>query len=195
MSEPTLPFRAGVLVGGASRRMGTPKQLLALDGRSFLERVVAALGARASSVVLLGDGPAPEACAGLPRIADAPGAAGPVAGVLAALRSGPGELWMIAACDQPLLSVAAVDWLAAQAAPDVWAVLPRIAGGVEPFPGLYDPRCADMLEEAARRGPAGPSALAGHARTRCPVPPAALVAAWRNVNTPEEAESLRRAAP
>jgi molybdopterin-guanine dinucleotide biosynthesis protein A len=185
-------IRAGVLIGGASRRMGTAKQLLELDGTTFLERVVAALAAHAG-VTLLGEGPVPPACARLPRIADVPGVRGPLAGVLAALRAGgDGAPWVIAACDQPLLTPDAVAWLVGARPDGAWAVLPEIDGRAQPFPGLYDPRCADFLERAAAgAGPAGPTALAGDPRTASPRPPAALARAWRNANTPEEAAALR----
>jgi molybdopterin-guanine dinucleotide biosynthesis protein A len=55
----------GVLVGGASRRMGEPKQFLRFRGVTLVERAVAALTAHMAGVALLGDGAVPEALAGV----------------------------------------------------------------------------------------------------------------------------------
>jgi molybdopterin-guanine dinucleotide biosynthesis protein A len=177
---------AGILIGGASRRMGRPKHLLELEGRSFLERAVEALSPRAGEIVLLGAGEVPEAFGGLRRLGDAPGVAGPLAGILSAMRWRPEAAWIIAACDQPLISAAAVDWLLGQRRPEAWVVMPAAEGGVEPLLAVYEPAARELLEEIAAQGRLGPSALAGHARVRSPTPPAALAPAWKGVNTPEE---------
>jgi molybdopterin-guanine dinucleotide biosynthesis protein A len=181
---------AGVLVGGASRRMGRPKQLLELEGRSFLERTVEALAPHAGEVLLLGSGHVPAACAGLRRLPDAAAVEGPLAGILAALRSVPEAAWIIAACDQPWISSAAVGWLLEQRAPEKWAVLPLVEGGVEPLLAVYEPAARELLEDLAAKGGLGPSALAGHPRTHSPVPPPDIASAWRGVNTPEDVEKL-----
>ncbi|MGQ0720230.1 MAG: molybdenum cofactor guanylyltransferase [Candidatus Eiseniibacteriota bacterium] len=177
---------AGILIGGASRRMGRPKHLLELGGHSFLERAVDALSPRAGEIVLLGSGEVPEALSELRRLADAPGLAGPLAGILAAMRWRPDAAWIIAACDQPLISAAAVDWLLGERRPEAWAVMPRGEGGVEPLLAVYEPAARELLEELAVQGRLGPSALAGHAGVLSPVPPAELARAWRSVNTPED---------
>jgi molybdopterin-guanine dinucleotide biosynthesis protein A len=183
---------AGILIGGASRRMGRPKHLLELGGRSLLERTVDALSLRAGEVVLLGSGDVPEALAGLRRLADAPGLAGPLAGILAAMRWRPDAAWIIAACDQPLISAAAVEWLLGQRRPEAWAVLPGAEGGVEPLLAVYEPAAGGLLEKLAATGGLGPSALAGHARVHSPMPPAEIAEAWRDVNTPEDMHGVEK---
>ncbi len=186
-------IRAGILVGGASRRMGRPKQLLTLGGKTFLERTVDALSPHAEQVVLLGDGPVPEACAHLPRLPDPPGLGGPLAGILGAMRWGPGATWLMAGCDQPLVGADAIEWLLDQRAPGKWAVLPRLgAAGVEPLLAAYDARARVILESIAAGGHLAPSDLAAHPRTISPSPVGPIARSWRNVNTPEELEALRR---
>jgi molybdopterin-guanine dinucleotide biosynthesis protein A len=68
----TAPLLGGLLVGGGSRRMGSPKALIEVDGLSLAERAAAALAPHVERVVLLGAGPVPAALAGLARLADAP---------------------------------------------------------------------------------------------------------------------------
>jgi molybdenum cofactor cytidylyltransferase len=63
MSEPAAPFRFGVVIlaAGASTRMGTPKQLLEVEGRPLLVRAVEAALASAAwpvVVVLIAENPA-----------------------------------------------------------------------------------------------------------------------------------------
>ena len=193
------PVRAGVLVGGGSRRMGTPKQDLVVDGRSLLARAVAALAAAAPVTLLGGAGNGDrdgddELLAQLP---DVPGVRGPFAGVLAALRWS-SQPWLIAACDLPRLSRTAVEWLLAQRAPGRWAVLPRVDGVVQPLLAAYEPQALPLLEAIAAGAAAGegrapaPSRLAGRPHVFTPEPPAALADAWRGVNTPAELAALLR---
>ena len=61
-----VPLLGGVLIGGASSRMGRPKHLLEHDGTTFAERAVAALRPHVGDVVLLGSGEVPSSLAGLP---------------------------------------------------------------------------------------------------------------------------------
>ncbi|MFT3876935.1 MAG: NTP transferase domain-containing protein [Propioniciclava sp.] len=78
-----------VLGGGRSRRMGTDKLALLLDGRPVLERVVTAALGWADAVVIAGDRPdgwRDDARVGFRR--EDPPFGGPVAGIAAAL-----EIW------------------------------------------------------------------------------------------------------
>jgi molybdopterin-guanine dinucleotide biosynthesis protein A len=191
-AEPGSGLRAGVLIGGTSRRLGTPKALLEIDGETLLERAVRVLSSRVERVVLLGDGPVPPGLI-LPRLADPPGLAGPLAGIVAALRSDPGAAWIVAACDQPALSEEALDWLLAQRTADTRAILPRVdARGVEPLLALYEPGALALVEDLVARGLLAPSRLADDPRCATPRVPAALAAAWADIDTPGDWERFRR---
>ena len=189
------PLRAAVLVGGAGRRMGRPKEALEVGGERLLDRILAALAAAGCGpAVLLGTGRAVNGpAAALARLPDAPGVRGPLAGLLAALRS-ERAAWLVAACDLPLLSRPAVEWLVAQRGPagehGAWAVLPRVGGRVQPLLAVYEPESLALVEELAASGKPSPSRLAGHARVWSPEPPPALAAAWSNANTPGELAAL-----
>jgi len=189
------PIFGGVLIGGASRRMGTPKSLLRFDGRTFAEHVISALQRCVHEVVLLGDGPLPASARRLAQLPDVPGHSGPLGGMLAAMQWQRDACWIFAACDLPRLRTAALDWLIAQRAPERWAVLPqRAAGRVQPLLALYEPEALELLAGLARRGIRAPSALAGAPLVHSPTPPPALRVCWTNVNTPEEYERTRDAA-
>ncbi len=187
------PVVAGVLIGGAGRRMGRPKQLIPWRGRTFVEHVVDALRPHAGRVVLLGDGPLPEPLGDLPRLPDPPALAGPLAGLLAALRWAPHACWLVAACDQPLLRPEAVRWLLDQRDLGRWALLPRRGDEqIEPLPGLYEPQALALLEAQARRGVLSLQRLAGADRVAHLTIPAGLEPCWGSINTPDELAALER---
>ncbi len=181
------PTFAGILVGGRSSRMGRDKHLLLDRGQTWLTRIESAVRPLVEGVVLLGSGPAPRSRADLVRLPDAPGRAGPVAGMCAAMRWHPTARWIFLPCDAPLLSTDALAWLKQQARPGVWAVQPRLSGRArpEPLPGWYDPRAAAVLELAA-----GPSYLAQHPRTISPLAPRERARDFLGCNNPAERRRL-----
>ncbi len=183
-------LNAVVLVGGGSRRMGRPKQILRRDGLTMVEIAVAAVAGIADRVVLAGSGEVPGELGGLERLADAPGVPGPLGGILAAIRSVPESPWIVVACDMPRVRREAVEWLVSERRPEIWAVLPQtVVGRVEPLLAVYEPRMRDVLELRATDGRFGLQDLAASDRVWCPSPPAGIRDAWVNVNTLEEFES------
>ncbi|MEE8192973.1 MAG: molybdopterin-guanine dinucleotide biosynthesis protein B [Gemmatimonadales bacterium] len=184
------PVIGGILIGGASRRMGRPKQLLGVAGAAMAERVAAALAPHVDETVLLGGGAAPASMADVPRLADPPGIVGPLAGILAAARWAPQATWIIAACDLPLIDRAAVGWLHDQRRPGRWAVLPMLPAGVEPLLAVYEPQAAELFEDLATAGESAPRRLADRARVWTPAPPEELYRCWYNANTPHDLAAL-----
>jgi molybdopterin-guanine dinucleotide biosynthesis protein MobB len=186
-----LPLYTGILMGGQSSRMGSPKHLLMLEGRTWLERI-AAVTASFATTVLLGAGRIPSRLRRLPRLPDAPGHEGPIAGMVSAMRWQPRARWIFVACDTPLLTEEAIAWLFTQGGPGIWAVLPRMKpqSPPEPFPGLYDFRILAALEEAK-----GPSQIVARPAVRSALLPARLRGPWRNINTPRQATLMTEAAP
>jgi molybdopterin-guanine dinucleotide biosynthesis protein A len=177
----------GLLVGGESRRMGRPKQLLRFRGKALSEVAAAALAPHVRQVVIIGRGEVPPALATTPRLDDAAGLRGPLAGMLAAMRWAPGAAWVFASCDLPLACPEAVEWLLTQRRPDRWAVLPRVSDRfIEPLFALYEPQAGLLLEAVAASGLAAPSLIASDRAVVSPTPPPHLAPAWRSVNTPEE---------
>ncbi len=186
----------GVLIGGRSTRMGRPKQLVEFDGRTLAEIVATALhGVVGAEAVAVGTGELPATLAAMPRLADAPGFAGPGAALIAAHRWAPAAAWIVAACDHPHLRAEHIEWLAAQRRPGVWAVVPRQADGHPcPMLALYEPQALEMLERQAcmdAERDARPSALLDLPQTLLAAPPEGLADGWKNVNTPQELEAER----
>lgn len=180
----------GVLIGGCSRRMGHPKQLLDIGGATMVERIVSVMEAEVDDVVLSGAGPVPAAIDGLPRISDADGCEGPMAGVLGVMRARPDSCWIMSPCDLPLLRRAAVRWLLGQRRHDAWAVLPSLEGFVEPLFAVYESRARALLESAAAAGELALHRLAANERVVTVEVPADLHECWFNANTPHDLAAL-----
>ena len=131
MTTPTLTGL--VLAGGQSRRMGTDKATLVVDGRRLVDRAVATL-AEACDQVLVAGGTRTIDALDVEQVSD--DGSGPLAGIVAGLRR----------CTTPLLAVLAVDMPAASA--DVFRTLaarwsgeagvaPSVHGVAQPLHAIY----------------------------------------------------------
>jgi molybdopterin-guanine dinucleotide biosynthesis protein MobB len=187
------PVLGCVLIGGQSSRMGQPKHMIQKNGRTWIEQTVEVLDQLTSRVIIAGTGTLPERVRDYDRLLDVPNVRGPMAGILSALRWSPGSSWLVTACDLPLLSLPALEWLLATRAPGVWATLPQLKrpeDGIEPLLAHYDFRSRLPLEDLASEGEFSLSRLATHPKILTPTPPSSLVTAWQDVNTPAELEQV-----
>ena len=173
--------------------MGKPKALIEVGGRPMAETVAAVLTESVQEPVLLGQGPLPASLTNHISLPDPPDleGAGPLAGLLSAMRWDPLAAWVLCGVDMPTVSVDAVQWVLGHRAPGIWAVLPRLPGksGVEPLLAFYEPMAALFIEAMAQAGELRLQKLADHPRVLTPDVPAPLVRGFRNINTPEDLSS------
>jgi molybdopterin-guanine dinucleotide biosynthesis protein A len=157
-----------VLAGGASRRMGRDKAVLAVDGETLVARAARRLLGACAWVAIAdgGRGLVPD----LPSLPDGPGA-GPAAGILGAAGAWPGHPLLVLACDLPRVPTALLEDLAGRVPPSGsgeeadW-VVPRWERGLEPLCALYRPAALAALAAAVERGVAAPHRLAEAAALR-----------------------------
>lgn len=175
---------AAVLTGGASRRMGTPKADLVVDGAPMALRVAgAATDAGAWSVVAVG-----RPVAGLEHVVEDEPGAGPLGAVLAALRWAAGEPVLVLACDLVAPSAAAMravfDELAGDADADL--AVPVAAGRVQWLHGAWrsGPPTVSAVHDAFARGERSLHGAAGSLRVRRVE--AADVAPFRDADRPSD---------
>jgi len=104
---------AGILIAGRSSRMGRPKPLIEIDGRTILERTVAVAREVCDAVVLLGSPPfvLPPTVAILRLVKDAPPDVGPIGGLAALLATAAPNPAVLLACDLPRLDSALLHML------------------------------------------------------------------------------------
>lgn len=146
-----------VLCGGASRRMGADKALLALGERTLLERAIACLAHVAAPVRLACGERARYGEFGLELVCDRRASAGPLAGLeaglAAAIESGADGYVCVLAVDMPRANAELVARLLAHArAQDLDACLLASVGGVEPLCAVYHTRLLPRVRAALDAG-------------------------------------------
>lgn len=142
-----------VLTGGSSRRMGTDKALLALDGSPMAMRVAAALAAAgAGEVVCVGGDDRGLRALGLDVVADRHAGEGPLGGILTALEVARGAVVLVAPCDllapDPRTFAAIVEG----AVPPALAAVPVVGGQRQPLNAAYRGDAAPLLQAAFAAG-------------------------------------------
>ncbi len=145
-----------VLAGGASRRMGTDKATLAVDGTPMAHRVTRALfDAGVGSVILVGGAPTVEGA-----VPDRWPGEGPLGGLATAVLHGAStegvEIVVVAACDQQDLTPGLLGSLvqALHAAPPeaVGGVVRTGDGRLHPFPSAWRSSAGRSLSELVEGG-------------------------------------------
>jgi molybdopterin-guanine dinucleotide biosynthesis protein A len=186
-----------ILAGGASRRMGENKALLALEGRKLIERVADALAALTDDILIIANEAEPYRFLDRPIIPDIRPGYGPLMGLYSGLKAARGELALLVAVDMPFLSPDYLRFLLALA-PGYDVVIPRTGHRLHPLCAVYRREsCLPAIEQAIARGQRRLIAFHPQMRVR-QVDEAELrridpdLRALMNVNTPEELEAARR---
>lgn len=177
-----------ILAGGESRRMGTDKAALQINGMTLLERT-ARLALNVNPTVLVVGRARPDDWP-LPDVAfleDAEARLGPAGGLATALRHAQMSVLALA-CDLPLLTEDALRWLIAQAEAQFGpSGLVTVNGGQkEPLFAVYDLACLPLIEARlaqSRRSLHGAIEAGVFASAEAPEWVSVQLA---NVNTPEE---------
>lgn len=143
---------AAILAGGRSRRMGTDKALLPLDGRPLVWHVIARLRPLVSEIVIVGDNAGAYRRFGIPVIPDPRPDEGPLAGIRTALMNTDAPLVFCCACDMPFLETALVGRLLELAEQGVAAVVPRVRGKPEPLCAVYAREALPAIEAELATG-------------------------------------------
>ena len=187
-----------LLTGGASRRMGTDKALLEVDGQRLVDRAAAVLRAVADPVVEVGPG-----WSGLPAVREDPPGTGPLAALsagAAALRAAGHEgPVLVLAVDMPRVDVELLRFLAGRAG--TATAVPRAGGHPQPMCARYGP---DVLAAIDVRLAAGGRSLRDLLETLAASgavswvepeewEPVAGPEAFADVDTPEDLRRLREA--
>jgi molybdopterin-guanine dinucleotide biosynthesis protein A len=155
-----------ILAGGQSRRMGTDKSKLVLEGQSFVERIANEMAVVTSSVSVVGSASATMA-AEIQTVPDVYPQWGALGGVHAALTNCFAEWALVVACDLPFVTGELFAMLASLRE-NCDAVAPVQADQIpQPLCALYrvDP-CRSQAEQMINSGERKPIALLQSVHTR-----------------------------
>jgi len=134
-----------LLVGGASRRFGSPKALAIVDGETLAERAWRLLGACCAHRIAVGK-TADELDLPFPVVDDGTRLRAALAGIVAGLRAAPTELCLVLPVDAPNLTTGALEQLAR--ACHGHAAVPQTG----PLPGCYRRSALPVLERRLAAG-------------------------------------------
>ncbi|MEO8897898.1 MAG: molybdenum cofactor guanylyltransferase [Candidatus Dormibacter sp.] len=195
---PAPPLAGLILCGGRSRRMGSDKALLVVDGERLVDRAARRLRMVADPV-LLACGARPLTVSGCRSVTEA-AAGGPLAGIVAGLRASPHNLTAVVAVDMPWLDAELLASLAATWSRGADALVPLSLSGLEPLHAMYAHSALPAMEDALAEGRLQLRAVLEHLRVRT-VDVAALLGNERasrfavNLNTRDDLLTLGEAPP
>jgi molybdopterin-guanine dinucleotide biosynthesis protein A len=190
------PISVIVLAGGRSRRLGTDKALLKLDGKWLLVRILQALSSLSDELLVVGGEQAKLAHLQVSIVSDAYPGLGPLAGIYAGLKAMRHERGLVVACDMPLLSLELLRYMILLSN-DFDVVIPRIGRELEPLHAIYSSACVRPIAEELERGCLRVIGFFSQVRVRYvdqeeidAFDPRHL--SFFNINTPEELETAER---
>lgn len=142
---------AVILAGGRSRRMGTNKALLILQGQTLIERIANEARHLTDEIWISANESAPYVFLGLPIIPDYYLGQGPLAGLHSGLLHSRKELLLLLACDMPGVRSPLLRTLV-QAVEGYDAVVPREEGtGAHAICAVFRRTCLPALEATLLR--------------------------------------------
>lgn len=140
-----------ILAGGQSSRMGTPKELLLIDGVPLIERTLRLVAASVDRCTVISNHPerlsaVSDKAAMYPD--DVPGQ-GPLGGIATAMRTASSDILLVVACDMPALTSEVLQQLCAhhpvlESGYDI--VYPVWNGRAHPLCALYHRRLYPLVQ-------------------------------------------------
>ena len=195
-----------ILAGGRSRRMGCPKEGLVIAGKTMLERTAETL-LKCSNPVIVVRRDALQVLPATPGrvriIDDNEPKLGPLMAIVTGMRHllaveklRATDTLFVTGCDAPMLSKAAIDWLAAQIG-NAQVAMPKVADKLQPLCAVYRLGVVDTMQALLDEGIRTPRTIAERA-TSCILDEARLATFdptmefLRSMNTPEEYAALKQ---
>ena len=179
-----------VLVGGRSSRMGRDKALIPWAGQTLAQRAASVLAEVTHPVILIGS-PKRYHQLGYAVQPDLFDQCGPAGGIATALRISTTDWNLVAACDMPGLTAAALQMLLDKC--DSTAMDCIVAAGetgLEPLCAVYHRRCLRVFERSLEEGRFRMREIVAGLRleTVAQIDPAV----FRNLNTPGDLQEFLR---
>ncbi len=141
-----IPRTTGViLAGGESRRMGSDKSLLALDGERFIERSYHLMASLFDEVLIVTN--SPDLYVDIPcrKVPDIYRGQGALAGIHSGLHHASHSQIFVVACDMPFLQTELIRHLCNEIG-QAEVHIPRTDSGYEPLHSCYSKSCLGAIE-------------------------------------------------
>ena len=140
-----------ILAGGESRRMGSDKSLLPIQGARFIDHVYRRMAALFDEVIIVTN--SPDLYNEIPcrKVPDIYYAQGSLAGVHSGLAHAKTEKIFVVGCDMPFIAPAVVKQICSHAG-EGDLVIPHSSSGHEPLHALYSKHCLPAMERVLDAG-------------------------------------------
>lgn len=145
-----MQITAIILAGGKSKRMGTDKALLEINGTPLLEKSIT-LCKQVSDTILLSSNQSEHQSFGYPVIADEINNCGPIGGISSCLKKSTTEWNFVISVDAVFVETTFIQYLFSEIG-NVDAIIPFSDKGNEPLIGLYNRNCLPVMAENIRNG-------------------------------------------
>lgn len=140
------PITIAVLAGGQSRRMGTDKSFILLDGKLLLQHVINRASQIDYSVILIANDVERYQQFDLPVYPDVISGAGSLGGLYTALTHSKTDYTLCLACDMPQINPVLLQYLITLK--DSYdAIVPRVNGVAQSLHAIYHQRCLPIMYE------------------------------------------------
>jgi molybdopterin-guanine dinucleotide biosynthesis protein A len=140
-----------ILAGGQSRRMGTDKSFVLLNGKPLLQHVIERVSELNLPIMLIANETEKYRGFGLPVVSDVMANAGSLGGVYTAVQHGGVDRTLCVACDMPFLNPALLRYLLDQSS-DADAVVPMVEGTAHALHAVYSQTCLSVMQAQIMHG-------------------------------------------
>jgi molybdopterin-guanine dinucleotide biosynthesis protein A len=135
-----------ILAGGKSRRMGTDKSFIMLEGKPLIQHVIERASTLNCPIILIANDVERYSALGLPVYTDVIPNAGSLGGLYSALMHSTTANTLCLACDMPRISPPLLAHLATLTA-EHDAVVPRVDGVAQSLHAIYHRHCLPIMYE------------------------------------------------
>jgi len=139
-----------ILAGGESRRMGTDKAFLKVDGRTIIEQILAVFSGLFGHCIIVTNTPDRYRSYGVELVGDVYDVRGSLNGIYSGLLRSRDEYNFVVACDMPFLNPRLIAYMG-EIAEGHDAVVPRYQGYHEPLHAVYRKKLLPLIEAQIRK--------------------------------------------
>ena len=150
MNKPTkIPATAYILIGGESKRFGSPKWQATINGRSILDRIWGACNGFENKYVI---GKEKPDSISYPFIKDELDIQAPINGLYTAFNNAKTDWILLLSCDLPLIAKSVFETLWGSKTENISAIIPKANGITQVTCGFYHKRMVPILENEIQNG-------------------------------------------